>query len=58
MFRYFLVFLIGLGSTFIVPSDLFEQNSIVLSTFYRVCWGLFFVFVIWVVQPKRKKSRC
>lgn len=56
MFRYFLIFFIGLGSTFtIFPSHVFDQNSIVLSTFYRVGWGLFVVFVTWLVQTKRKK---
>lgn len=28
-------------------------DSRVLNTLFRVCFGLFFLFVIWLVQPNR-----
>jgi hypothetical protein len=55
MFRYFVVFVIGIFSTFIIQSDLFDHSSIVLNVFNRICWGLFFTFLFWLLQPNRKK---
>jgi hypothetical protein len=54
MLSYFIVFIIGYFSSYIVLNDFFDQSSIVLNTFYRVCWGIFFLFVIWLFRPKSK----
>ena len=51
-FRLFLVFIIGYALSFILLTDLYEDR--VLNTLFRVCFALFFLFVIWLVQPKRK----
>ncbi|SES44210.1 hypothetical protein SAMN05518872_11354 [Psychrobacillus sp. OK032] len=52
-FRYFVIFIIGFCLSFILSTDLFEESSRVLNTLYRICFGLFFLFVIWLVKPKR-----
>ncbi|MEK3952161.1 hypothetical protein SAMN05421670_1783 [Psychrobacillus psychrotolerans] len=53
-FRLFLVFIIGYALSFILLTDLYDDR--VLNTLFRVCFALFFLFVIWLVQPKRKNS--
>ncbi|MET0958907.1 MAG: hypothetical protein ABWX58_01045 [Psychrobacillus psychrotolerans] len=50
-FRLFLIFIIGYASSFILLTDLYDNR--VQNTLFRVCFGLFFLFVIWLVQPKR-----
>lgn len=43
----------GYCLSFILSIDLFDENSRVINTLYRVCFGLFFLLVTWLVQPKR-----
>lgn len=53
IFRYFVIFIMGYCLSFILSIDLFDENSRVINTLYRVCFGLFFLLVTWLVQPKR-----
>ncbi|GGA48857.1 hypothetical protein GCM10011384_43190 [Psychrobacillus lasiicapitis] len=52
--RNFITFIIGFSLSFILSPNLFDESSSIINTLYRVCFGLFFLFVIWIVQPKRK----
>lgn len=52
--RNFITFIIGFCLTFILSPNLFDESSSIINALYRVCFGLFFLFVIWIVQPKRK----
>jgi len=53
IFRYFVTFIIGFCLSFILSTDFFDESSRILNTLNRVCFGLFFLFVIWLVQPNR-----
>ena len=50
-FRLFLIFTIGYCLSFNSFTDLYDSR--VLNTLFRICFGLFFLFVIWLVQPNR-----
>ncbi|WP_313893262.1 hypothetical protein [Psychrobacillus sp.] len=53
-YRYLFIFILGFCLSFILSTDLFDESSRVLNTLYRVCFGLFFLFVIWLVNLKEK----
>jgi len=55
--RYSIVFILGICFSFIVPIDVFNNSSLFVNIFYRISWGLFFVFVIWLVQPVDSKEK-
>ena len=54
--RNFIIFIMGFCLSFILSPNLFDENSGIINTLYRVCFGLFFLFIIWIVQPKRNNG--
>lgn len=53
VFRYIFVFAIGFLLTFFLTVDFFNQDNVAFSLFFRAIFALFFVFIIWLLQPKK-----
>lgn len=53
VFRYIIIFVIGFLLTFLMTVDFFNQDNLALSLFFRALFALFFLLIIWLLQPKK-----
>lgn len=57
MLRLLAVFILGVGTTYMLPSELFNEMNTVLNLFIRGVIGLLFVLLIWLMQPNSRKRK-